>query len=121
MKKFTYECLCCILATTLVAGAGIQKCQAQETLPVPEKVAVDTQYNDSRFQHFLWKKLNKTGYKSGFKPTVFFNNADRIHVGVGYEVTKEDGEKLPFASQHGVYTRYSISQNAVVPQKRSRR
>lgn len=113
MKKITSVCLCRLLATTMVAGAGMYHCRAQETLPVPEKAAADTQYNDSRFQHFLWTKFNKTGYKNGFKPTVFFNNADRFFVGVGYQHTKQNGEKLPFASQHGVYTRYSISQKAV--------
>ena len=112
MKRFSPDCLCRFLATTLLAGAGMYECRAQETLPIPEKVAVDTQYNDSRVQQWLWNKINKKGYKSGLKPTVFFSNADRIHVGLGYEVTKEDGEKLPFASQHGVYTKYSISQNA---------
>jgi hypothetical protein len=113
MKKFKADCLCRFLATTFMAGAGIYHCRAQETLPIPGKAAVDTQYNDSRFQQWLWNKFNKTGYKSGFKPRAFFNNADRFHVGIGYEVTKENGEKLPFASQHGVYARYSISQNAV--------
>lgn len=112
MKKFTPDCLCRILATTLLAGAGMYNCRAQETLPISEKAAVDTQYNNSRFQQWLWNKVNKTGYKSGFKPTVFYNNADRFFVGIGYEVTKENGETLPFASQHGVYTRYSVSQNA---------
>lgn len=112
MKRFAPDCLCRIMATMLVAGAGMYTCRAQETLPIPDQAAADTQYNDSRFQQWLWNKVNKKGYKSGFKPTVFFNNADRFHVGIGYEVTKEDGETLPFASQHGVYTRYSISQNA---------
>jgi hypothetical protein len=47
------------------------------------------------------------------KPTVFFSNYDRFFAGVGYTSVKQGWRNEPFASQHSVYGRYSITQNAI--------
>jgi hypothetical protein len=51
--------------------------------------------------------------KKGIKPVIFFSNFDRFYVGLGYQATKYGWRTEPFASQHGIYGRYSITQNAV--------
>ncbi len=113
MKNFKSICLCHLMVTSIVLVASLAPCRAQDNLPVQDKaIPTDTPYN-SRSQQWLWNKFNKKEYKSGFKPTVLYNYNDKLYVGVGYELIKKKDNKQPFASQHGVYARYSIPQNAM--------
>ena len=50
--------------------------------------------------------------KSGFKPELFYDNPDRLYVGLGYKWTHHKWRRTPFASMHGIHARYSISQQA---------
>lgn len=106
--------ICRLILTTLVTMAGLCKTRAQEknNLPGTDSAVSDTSYNNSRFQHWLFTKMTKTEYKTGFKPTVFYNYNDKLYVGIGYEIVNHKENKKPFASRHGIYTRYSIPQNA---------
>lgn len=51
--------------------------------------------------------------KKGFTPVIFFSNYDRFYAGLNYRITRHHWRKEPFASQHGFYGRYSITQNAI--------
>ncbi|HYC29610.1 MAG TPA: ShlB/FhaC/HecB family hemolysin secretion/activation protein, partial [Chitinophagaceae bacterium] len=72
----------------------------------------DTGYSNSRFQQFIWNKISKKEYKSGFKPIIFYNYNDKLYLGAAYEFVKHNEGKMPYASLHGVYAHYSIPQNA---------
>jgi hypothetical protein len=48
----------------------------------------------------------------GIKPIIFYGDDDRLFVGIGYKLTKQQWRKEPFGYQHGIYARYSISQSA---------
>lgn len=50
--------------------------------------------------------------KKGLRPVIFFSNYDKFYFGLGYKATKQGWRAEPFASQHGVYARYSITQSA---------
>lgn len=51
-----------------------------------------------------------TGWKSRIRPTAFFNNEDRIFVGLGYVLEKRSRGEL--AASHGVQLNYSLNQKA---------
>jgi hypothetical protein len=58
---------------------------------------------------YKWFKYDK----KGFMPVFFYNNPDRIFVGLNYRTTKNKWRHEPFASKHEMGVRYSISQNAM--------
>lgn len=114
MKK-TCNCICKVLLTTFMAGAGICKARSQEkniNIPSQETSTSDTDYSNSRFQQFIWNKISKKEYKTGFKPIVFYNYNDKLYVGGAFELVKHNNDKEPYSSLHGIYGHYSISQNA---------
>ncbi len=51
--------------------------------------------------------------KAGFKPSVFYNNEDRLFIGLGYGITTYSWRSFPFASKQKVDLHYSISQKAI--------
>jgi hypothetical protein len=57
---------------------------------------------------YKWYKYNK----KGFIPVLFYNNPDRIFVGLRYRFKKYKWRQDPFASAHAFGVNYSISQNA---------
>jgi Omp85 superfamily domain len=67
--------------------------------------------NDDSVHNYKYDAYNYS--KRGFKPSLFFSNYDRFHAGLGYTITKEAWRREPFAYQHSVYARYSITQNAM--------
>lgn len=67
---------------------------------------------DGKDKNHKYKYDNYQYDKKGFKPIVFFSNYDKFYVGLAYKATKHAWNAEPFASQHGIYSRYSITQNA---------
>jgi len=66
--------------------------------------------SDSSIHQYIYKSfLYDT---RGFKPTVFYNNEDRLYIGLGYEIVHHEWRKLPFAFKQDVSVNYSISQKA---------
>ncbi|HYJ64822.1 MAG TPA: BamA/TamA family outer membrane protein, partial [Parafilimonas sp.] len=51
--------------------------------------------------------------KRSFKPSVFYNNEDRLFVGLGYGITTYSWRSFPFASKQKIDLHYSISQGAI--------
>ena len=58
---------------------------------------------------YRWNRYDE----SGFRPTIFYNNTDRIFAGIGYKYRKYKWRKDPFDWEHEFGARYSISQNAL--------
>ena len=50
--------------------------------------------------------------KQGIKPTLFYNNPDRLFVGVGFGKERHKWRKEPFAYKYEIGLNYSISQKA---------
>ena len=50
--------------------------------------------------------------KSGFRPSIFYSNEDRLYVSLGYMVRKNKWRKFPFAYEHGLYLHYSLIEAA---------
>jgi hypothetical protein len=50
--------------------------------------------------------------KRGFRPSILYSNEDRIYVSLGYRIRKNQWRKYPFASEHGLYLHYSLSEKA---------
>jgi hypothetical protein len=48
----------------------------------------------------------------GVKKILFFSNEDRIHVGVGYQITDQKWRKIPYGSRQEVNVKYSLNENA---------
>jgi hypothetical protein len=72
--------------------------------------AIKIQVSDTMPSYkYKWYEYN---YK-GFGPDISYNNPDRLFVGIRYKNTKQRWDKKPFASQHILGVRYSISQNAI--------
>jgi hypothetical protein len=67
--------------------------------------------NDSTIHNFTYR--NYLYDKTGFKPTIFYSNEDRIFVGIGYGATHHEWRRLPFAYKHDFSVNYSLSQKAV--------
>ena len=66
--------------------------------------------NDSAIHAYDYKEF---GYHDkGLKPTAFYNNPDRIYVGIGYGFERHIWRKYPYGFDQAVSLRYSISQNA---------
>ena len=58
-------------------------------------------------------KYNGFNYsKKGIKKIFFYNNEDRIHIGIGYKAVTQKWRKIPFASSHEVNAKYSLMENA---------
>jgi len=60
--------------------------------------------------------FNYAGYNyntKGFTPSVFYNNDDRLYVGLGYGFKKYKWRRNPFATKQFFDLHYSISQNAI--------
>ena len=60
--------------------------------------------------------FNYAGYnydKKGVKSSVFYNNDDRLYVGLGYGFTKYKWRRNPFATKQFIGINYSISQKAI--------
>jgi len=66
--------------------------------------------NDTGVHSFLYASYRYN--KSGFKPEIFYNNEDKIYVGLGYGITNYKWRRFPFASRHDFKVHYSISQKA---------
>ena len=64
--------------------------------------------NDSSIHAFNFE--NYTYDKAGIRKIVFFNNPDRLFVGLGYGGTKHRWRKEPFAYKYNFGVNYSISQ-----------
>jgi len=60
-----------------------------------------------RYQYNAYKYDRK-----GIRPTVFYSEEDKLYVGIGYKITKQQWRKEPFGYQHGIAAHYSISQKA---------
>ena len=58
---------------------------------------------------YRWSRYDK----SGIRPEAFYNNADRIFVGLRYKYRKYKWRSDPFAWEQSVGVRYSISQSAL--------
>lgn len=67
--------------------------------------------SDTSIHNWDYKWFNYN--KHGFRPVVFYNNADRVFVGLNYRVIKNKWRHDPFASKNTFGVRYSISQNAM--------
>ena len=63
----------------------------------------DSSIHDFKFQSYTYDK-------AGIRKTVFFNNPDRLFVGLGYGGTKHRWRKEPFAYKYNFGVNYSISQ-----------
>ena len=65
---------------------------------------------DTAINHYEYKYFNAAYRK--LKPLISYNNADRIHVGIAYNSTKNKWRKYPFANTQHFDVKYSISQQA---------
>ncbi|HEY2726590.1 MAG TPA: BamA/TamA family outer membrane protein, partial [Parafilimonas sp.] len=66
---------------------------------------------DSDIHTFKYDAFNYD--KGNFKPSIFYNNEDRLFVGLGYGFTNYSWRGLPFASKQKIDLHYSISQKAI--------
>ena len=66
--------------------------------------------NDSSIHEYHYDAYNPD--KQGFKPSMLYSNEDRFYVSLGYMVRKHQWRKYPFASEHGVYVHYSLTEKA---------
>lgn len=58
-------------------------------------------------------KYDAFNYDSkGIKKILFYNNEDRIHIGLGYQIKKHKWRKYPFASKQEVNVKYSLMERA---------
>ncbi|MBC7828854.1 MAG: BamA/TamA family outer membrane protein [Chitinophagaceae bacterium] len=48
----------------------------------------------------------------GVKKILFYNNEDRVHIGIGYQAEKQKWRKYPFASKQEVNVKYSLMEAA---------
>jgi hypothetical protein len=51
--------------------------------------------------------------RKGFSPILFYNNNDRLYVGIGYGFTNHKWRREPFATRQSLSLNYSISQKAI--------
>lgn len=65
----------------------------------------DTSIHDFNYASYTYDKR-------GIKPSVFFDDDDRLFVGLGYGVTRNKWRKTPFAYKQSLAARYSVSQLA---------
>jgi hypothetical protein len=87
----------------------------------------DTKDNDysvttaNTFVHYISKKdtafhvFDYDTYKAskkGIGPDIFYNNEDRVYVGLAWKMTKNKWRTYPFAAKEKLSVHYSISQNA---------
>jgi hypothetical protein len=77
--------------------------------------------NSNTFIHYISKKdtafhvFDYDTYKAskkGIGPDIFYNNEDRIYVGLAWKMQKQKWRKLPFAYKEKFSVHYSISQKA---------
>ncbi len=66
---------------------------------------------DSVLYNFKYDDFNYN--KNNLKPTVFYNNEDRLFIGLGYGITTHSWRSFPFASKQKIDLHYSISQTAI--------
>ncbi|MBO9199366.1 MULTISPECIES: BamA/TamA family outer membrane protein [Niastella] len=66
----------------------------------------DTAVNNWNYRWFRYDK-------AGIRPEAFYNNADRFFVGLNYRYRKYKWRQDPYAWEHSVGVRYSISQGAL--------
>lgn len=67
--------------------------------------------NDSAVHAYEFRNFQYD--KKGIKPTLFYSDADRFYVGLGYGWTHHKWRKKPFAFKQTVGINYSISQSAL--------
>ena len=48
----------------------------------------------------------------GIRPIFFYNNEDRIHIGLAYKIEKQKWRREPYAYQHSLAVKYSLMENA---------
>ncbi len=66
--------------------------------------------NDSSIHAYEYDSYNYNS--SGFAPSIFFNNQDRLYVGFGYGFKKYGWRRKPYATKQLIDVHYSLSQNA---------
>lgn len=67
-------------------------------------------FHDSAKYRYVYKYFKYD--KSGFTPIIFYNQFDRIHVGLAFTSTRQKWNKDPFSKKHTLAARYSIDQAA---------
>jgi hemolysin activation/secretion protein len=67
--------------------------------------------NDSSIHRYEYDKFKYNEKGTSF--SLFYSNADRFYVGLGYEWTKQQWRKEPFGFRHSIDLRYSFTQHAV--------
>lgn len=50
--------------------------------------------------------------KKGLSPTVFYNDDDRLFIGLAYKITTQPWRKQPYGQKHIFYSNYSVTQKA---------
>ncbi len=76
--------------------------------PSSTKLHISTNTSINNYQYDAFKYSAK-----GFKPSIFFNNEDRLFAGIGYEITKQQWRKEPFGYKHVLFARYSLTQKGM--------
>src|SRR5699024_1845097 len=66
--------------------------------------------NDPKIHEFKYAAYKFD--KKGFTPIVFYNNDDRIFVGLTYTVTRNKWRKEPYGFKQSFNVKYSLSQKA---------
>lgn len=66
--------------------------------------------NDSAVHRYDYESFQYG--KKGIQKILFYNNDDRIHVGLGYKVRTQGWRKQPFASEHSVAVKFSLMERA---------
>jgi hemolysin activation/secretion protein len=59
--------------------------------------------------NYKWFRYNK----NGFSPSLYYNSADRLYVGINYRYRKQAWRHDPFKFEHVFSVNYSILQNAL--------
>lgn len=67
-------------------------------------------FHDSAKYKYVYKYFKYD--KSGFTPILFFNQFDRIHMGLAFTINRQKWNKDPFWKKHTLAARYSIDQAA---------
>lgn len=70
------------------------------------RVSDDTAINAYKYDAFTYDKR-------GFSPLLYYNNADRIHIGIGYKMKKGKWRKEPYFYEQSIFLKYSLTQSAI--------
>ena len=61
---------------------------------------------------YMYHYDSYTPDKRGFRPSIMYSNEDRLYLSLGYRIRKHQWRKYPFASEHGLYLHYSLTEKA---------